>query len=350
MEINGKLTRRDFSKLCAGSTAALSLALLKLPNFDEIFAEALQEVPVIWIQGASDSGCSVSMINAVDPTIQDLLLTAVVPDKHVNLRFHQTLMAGQGHVAMNALNKAAETPGFVLVVEGSIPTKDDGIYCLIGEEGERGLTVLEHLLNLAPKASAVIALGTCSAFGGIPGAAPNVTGIKPVDVILSEEGINTPVINIPGCPPHPDWFTGTVAALLVGGLESIELDELNRPTAFFGETIHDQCPRRGQFEAEEFATKLGESSCLYLLGCKGPVTYADCPSRLWNNKTKWCVESNAPCAGCCHPGFPDEISPLYEGPEVAKTENKVAVGLAAAAALAGGAYAARKLTDKKGKE
>lgn len=346
MELNGKLTRRDFSKLCAGSTAALSLALLKLPDFDEIFAEALQEVPVIWIQGASDSGCSVSICNAVGPTIQDLLLTAVVPGKHVNLRFHQTLMAGQGHVAMHALEEAAANPGFILVVEGSIPTKDDGIHCLIGEEGERGITMLEHLLNLSKKASAVVALGTCSAFGGIPAAEPNVTGVKPVDVILKEEGISTPVINLPGCPPHPDWFTGTVAAVLIGGLESVELDELNRPTAFYGKTIHDQCPRRGQYEAEEFATKLGESSCLYLLGCKGPVTYADCSDRLWNNKSKWCVESNAPCAGCAHPGYPDKLSPLYEGPEVAKTMNKVAAGLGITAAVAGGAYAASQVAKK----
>jgi len=350
MTASRKLTRRDFTKLCAGSTAALGMALFKFPEFENLFVSSLKEVPVIWIQGGSDSGCSVSMINAFNPTIQDLLLTAVVPGNHINLRFHQTLMAGQGDVAMQALESAASKGGYVLIVEGSVSTKDGGIYCTLGEKNHVGIPFLDHLLELAPDAVAVINLGTCSAFGGIPGAKPNPTGCKPVMDILTENNIDTPVINLPGCPPHPDWFVGTIASILIGGLDSVELDSLKRPTAFYGKTIHDQCPRRGQFEAGEFATKLSDTGCLYKLGCKGPVTYADCSDRLWNNKTRWCVEVNAPCAGCAHPGFPDEISPFYQGPDLMKDVNKVAIGVGAAAVGIAGTYFLGKQMGKKSKK
>jgi hydrogenase small subunit len=346
MNFDRKLTRRDFSKLCAGSTAALGMTMFNFPEFDKMFATALTEVPVIWVQAGSDSGCSVSIINAFNPTIQDLLLTDVVPGKHINLRWHQTLMASSGELCMEALDKAHARGGYVLVIEGTISTKDNGIYCVIGEKNGKGITSLEHLITLSRDAIAVLALGTCASFGGIPAAKPNVTDIKPVDEILEDEGITTPVINLPGCPAHPDWFVGTVASILIGGLDSVELDSRKRPTAFYGKTNHDQCPRRGQFEAGLFSEKLGEPYCLLKLGCKGPVTYADCSDRLWNNKTRWCVESNAPCAGCAHPGFPDEVSPLYEEPDLTSDVNTAAIGVGAAALAGAGIYGLTRIGKK----
>jgi len=170
--------------------------------------------------------------------------------------------------------------------------------------------VLEHLTTLGRNALAVIALGTCAAYGGIPAAAPNPTGAKGVKEVFSQYGIQTPVINLPGCPPHPDWFVGTVASVLIGGLGSVEVDDVGRPLAFYGKPIHDNCPRRGHFDAGRFAKKYSEPYCLFELGCKGPVTHADCPNRLWNSGTSWCVGSNSPCIGCVEPGFPDKLSPL----------------------------------------
>jgi hydrogenase small subunit len=90
------------------------------------------------------------------------------------------------------------------------------------------------------------------------------------------------------------------------------LDEHRRPKAFFGTLIHENCPRRAYYDERKFAKKLSDPGCLYELGCKGPVTYADCPIRLWNNGVNWCVGSGAPCMGCVEPGFPDLVSPLYE--------------------------------------
>jgi hydrogenase small subunit len=339
--IRKPVTRRDFVKLSAGSTAALGMLMFEMPEFDRLFAAALNEVPVIWMQGGSDSGCTESIVNVVGPTIYDVLL-GPIGDKHLSMQFHQTIMAGQGDQAMEALYNAAAKPGYVLVMEGAIAEKDNGVYATVGEQNGVGISALKHLLDLAPSASAVIALGACCTGGGIPAAPPNVTGVKAVSQILEENSITTPLINIPGCPPHPDWFVGTVASILIGGLDSVELDSQKRPTAFFAHTVHDHCERRGSFEAEKFAKKLGEDGCLYELGCKGPQTHADCPTRLWNNKTSWCVATNSPCIGCAAIEFPFELQSTAEGIPLMTLEDKIAVGVAGGVVLAGGAALAKK--------
>lgn len=346
MVVRRKLSRRDFVKLSAGSTAALGLALFKYPNFEQLFIAALTEVPVIWIQGSHDTGCTESILNSMEPKIQDVLL-GPIGDKHLSIRFHSTIMAAAGDLAMKALEDTASTPGYVLVVEGATPLRDNGIFCTFGEIGGRGITMLEHFLDLAPNASAVIALGACAVHGGVPGAAPNVTEIKGLRQIMADNGIDTPLINLPGCPPHPDWFVGTIASILIGGLGSVEVDKELRPTAFYSKLIHDQCERRAHFEAGIFSKKLSEPYCLYELGCKGPVTYADCPSRLWNNKTSWCVATNAPCIGCASMEFPDGVSPLYGKEPLTSLENQIAIGLAGATVLGAGAYAIGKKVSGK---
>ena len=311
MAVRRDISRRDFIKLSAGSTAALGLLLFKFPSFERVLAESVAEVPVIWLHGAACSGCSVAALNSLSPKIQDILIKQVVPGKHISLRFHPTVMAAQGDLAMKAIEDTAKKKGgYVLIVEGAVSTKDNGIYCEFGEKNGQGITVLEHVTTLGRDAMAVIALGSCAAFGGIPSAAPNPTGCKSVQAVFQENGITTPVINLPGCPTHPDWFVGTVASVLIGGLGSVELDSMGRPTAFYSKLIHDNCPRRGYFDAGLFAKKFSEPYCLFQLGCKGPVTYADCPTRMWNAGTNWCIGANAPCIGCCNPGFPDSVAPL----------------------------------------
>ncbi len=151
--IHKPVTRRDFVKLSAGSTAALGMLMFDMPDFDKLFAAALSEVPVIWMPGGSDSGCTESIVNVVSPSIYDILL-GPIGDKHMSLQFHQTLMAGQGEQAMEALYNAAAKPGYVLVMEGAVPTKDNGVYATVGEINEVGISVHKHLLDLAPSASA----------------------------------------------------------------------------------------------------------------------------------------------------------------------------------------------------
>jgi len=171
----------------------------------------------------------------------------------------------------------------------------------------------ERVEALARDALAIIALGTCATFGGIAAGKPNPGGYEGTDKFLKSRGIDKPLINIPGCPPHPDWFIGTVASVLLLGLPKPEdLDELKRPKVFYGGLVHENCPRRAYFDEGKFARKFGEPGCLNELGCKGPVTHADCPIRLWNHGTNWCIGAGSPCIGCCEPGFPDLVAPFYQ--------------------------------------
>jgi hydrogenase small subunit len=196
---------------------------------------------------------------------------------------------------------------YVLVVEGCIPTAKQGKFGTIGE-----VPIVERVSSLGKTASAVIALGTCASFGGIFSAAPNPSGGEGVGDLFVAQEIDTPLVNVPGCPPHPDWFVGTVATILLAGLPGLELDEYRRPKLFYGKLIHENCPRRSYFDEGKFAKHLSDEGCLYELGCKGTITHADCSLRRWNNSTNWVIGSGAPCNGCVEPDFPDLVSPFYE--------------------------------------
>jgi hydrogenase small subunit len=275
----------------------------------------VQEVPVVWIQAGTCTGCSVSVLNSVSPTIKNVLIDEVVPGKHVSLKFQATVMAGQGEAVIHVLEDTPKTNkgAYVLVVEGAIPTKDGGIYGTLGEKNDKPVPMAERVEALAKDALAIIALGTCATFGGIAAGKPNPGGYEGTDKFLKSRKINKPLINIAGCPPHPDWFVGTVASVLLLGLPKPEdMDELKRPKVFYGNLIHETCPRRAYFDEGKFAKKFGEPGCLNELGCKGPVTHADCPLRKWNHGTNWCIDAGSPCIGCCEPGFPDLVAPVYQ--------------------------------------
>jgi len=241
-------------------------------------------------------------------------LDELVPGHQLNLMFHATIMAGQGEPVIEVLKDTEKNRkgGYILVVEGAIPTAEGGVYGSIGERSGKHLTVQQSVEELGKNAMLAIALGTCAAYGGIPAAKPNPTACKPVMTVFDEKGIETPVVNIPGCPTHPDWFIGTVSVILFSGAQALDLDQLGRPRLFFGQLIHENCPRRADFDKGKFAQKLGEPGCLYKLGCKGHYTYADCPVRQWNNGVSWCVKAGSPCLGCVEPEFPDGTSPMYE--------------------------------------
>jgi hydrogenase small subunit len=268
----------------------------------------VDEIPVVWLATAACTGCSVSLLNSASPTIKNLLIDQVVPGVHVNLRFHATIMAGAGEPALGVLEETAKEKkdGYVLVVEGAIPTVGGAVYGAIGERDGKPVSMEDRVVEMARDAQAILAVGTCASFGGIPAAAPNPTGCKPVSKVLEERGISKPLVNIPGCPPHPDWFVGTVASIILNGLPKAEdLDDNLRPLAFYGKLIHENCPRRAYFDEGKFAKKPGDE------GCKGPITYADCPLRRWNNGTNWVIGAGAPCNGCTQPEFPDGTSPFY---------------------------------------
>jgi len=269
-------------------------------------------IPVVYLTGSACSGCATSLLCSEYPSIKNILLQDIIPGFKLEFLFHPVIMTASGNLAMEILGKAKKTTGFVLIIDGAIPTKDNGIYCVTGEKDGKRSTILDEVLQLTPKALMIIALGTCASFGGIAAGNPNPTGAKCVGDILMANNIQTPYINIPGCPPHPDWLFGTVESVLTNGLENIELDDLRRPKTYYGKLIHENCPNRAWFDEGKFAKKFGEVGCLYELGCKGPITYADCSIRQWNSKTNWVIGSGAPCNGCTGPDYPDYVGDFYE--------------------------------------
>lgn len=359
-----ELSRRKFLQGSAGTAAVFGMSLFDNPLLRKAFAAAIQETPIIWLAAGACSGCSVSLLNSLSPRIQDVLLDQLIPGHHTELAFHPTIMAASGDLAMQAMYDTEAKP-FLLVVEGSIATRDNGIACEIGEKDGHGITSLEHVVRLGRKAKAVIAIGSCAAFGGIPAAAPNPTGAKSVLDVFRATGITTPTINLPGCATHPDWFIGTVAALLLKGADAIQLDQHARPTMFFGKLIHDNCPLRGHFDAGRFAEQPADPYCLYKLGCKGPIAHADCPERKFNSGTNWCIDNGHPCIGCVEPEFPFEQSlsnpvpiinvtpPAAYPPIVTDHTKKVDLAplYAGLAGLAAGAVAMKTIDRmKKGKD
>ncbi|RLF87323.1 hypothetical protein DRN41_00310 [Thermococci archaeon] len=276
-----------------------------------------EETSVVWIQGQGCSGCSISFLLGEHPDILELV-TGEFPPIKVKVHYHPTIMTEWGDTAFKKLEKLPEP--FVLVIEGSIPTKDNGTYCLVGEKNGDPVTFLEVVKELANKASAVVAVGTCATFGGIPAGKPNPTGAKGVSEVLGKEYkslLGLPVVNVPGCPPHPDWVSGTLVHLILavkGILPLPQLDEYQRPLEFFGKSVHENCPLAGFFTEGTFAKKFGEEGCTLLLGCKGPVTRGDCPARKWNGKVNACTISGSVCIGCTDPEFPDAMSPLIYYP------------------------------------
>jgi len=268
------------------------------------------EIPVVWLQGTSCSGCSISLLNSASPSIANVLLEEIVPGKHVALLFHPTVMAASGTVALEVLEGAREASDYVLMVEGGIPT-------LIGEIGGRDaqgkeIDFVATFNELADKAMAVVAVGQCATYGGIPASEPNPSGSVSVEQALKNAGLDKPFINVPGCPPHPDWIVGTVAYIILNGLPGEdELDEFGRLKLFFGGNVHENCPRRPDFDAGKFAKHFSDQGCLYELGCKGPVSFADCPLRQWNNGVNWCIRAGSPCHACVEPGFPNIGPGLY---------------------------------------
>lgn len=329
-----ELSRRDFMRACAGTAAAVSLTSYLAPYMAQAVAEGTAP-PVIWLQGASCTGCSISLLNTVHPDIQKVLTEVI------SLTYHPNISAAAGDLALHeGIYKVAEANKgkFFLVVEGAVPTGAGGRYCMVGEENEQPIVFEKLVKDIGSQAFAILNFGTCSAYGGIPATPPNPTGCVPVSSIIK----NVPLINVPGCPPHPDWMVGTIAHVLLYK-EVPELDSEGRPKMFFDTIIHDNCQRRQYFDNGYFAKTFGDEGCMLELGCKGPIAHCDATNRMWNNATNWCVKCGAVCIGCTEPQFPGW--PIYErmaemplGAATAATMDQVGLVLGGATVLGIGGH------------
>jgi hydrogenase small subunit len=288
------VSRRDFMKFCTIMAASMGMPF----GFAKVIAQAIknpQRPPVIWVHFQECTGCTESLLRATHPTVDSLVLDLI------SLDYSETLMVAAGHQAEAAMHKSVEANAgkFILVVEGSIPTKDDGIYCKIGNK-----TAQQILAEVAPKAAAIVAIGSCASWGGVQSASPNPTGAVGVDAIIKDK----PVINLPGCPASPYNILSVVLYYLT--LKKLpELDSKGRPMFAYGRLIHEHCERRAHFDAGRFANEYGDDGhrkgwCLYKLGCKGPETHANCPTQLYGDvgAHAWPVGTGHPCFGCTEKG------------------------------------------------
>jgi NiFe hydrogenase small subunit HydA len=299
-----RLSRRDFLKAAAAAVAAGRLSPTALAALRDVMIEGGPRV--IWLQGAGCDGCAVSFLNSIHyASVDDLLINTL------DVEFQSNLMAAAGDLAISAAEAAGAEPGYILIIEGAIPTAAQGRYCVLWP----GMTMHDAVVQFAENASFILAIGACATFGGVPSGSPNPTEARGAGEILGED---PRLINLPACPTHPDWLVGTVVYLLTND-HAPPLDEHRRPLEFFSRRIHDNCLNRREYcgGGIQFAPQLGEEGCMELLGCKGKHTYSDCPLRKWNSPgqgqmgVNWCIGARSPCLGCVNPSFPDGMSPFY---------------------------------------
>jgi hydrogenase small subunit len=344
--------RRDFIRVCTMALAAVGMPYAAAAKVAQTAAAKKLKPSVIWLHFQECTGCTESLLRTSHPAVSELILDLV------SLDYHETLFAAAGHQAEAALKKAmTENAGkYVLVVEGAIPTKENGIYCKIGDR-----TALDIVHEVAEKAGAIVAIGSCASWGGVPSADPNPTGATGAPMVLKGKT----VVTIPGCPANPYNLLGTVLQYATFGTLP-ELDEKNRPKFAYGRTIHEHCPRRAHFDAGRFAGKYGDEGhrlgyCLYKLGCKGPATYANCSVLSFGEVVDaWPVGVGHPCYGCTEqklafraalhqtidierPTPPDTYAPIHAHQGLVSPVATGLVGLVGGALVGAGFVASRKL-------
>ncbi len=332
------VSRRSFLKYASYTASIMALPPTAASAIAQGISNARRQ-SVIWLSFQECTGCTESFTRAKAPSIEDLIFD------FISLDYHHTLMNASGHLAEEArMTAMKENAGkYIVIVDGSIPLKDDGVYSTIA-----GITNLQMLEETCKDAFAVIAVGSCATFGGIPGANPNPTGAVAVSDIITDK----PIINISGCPPIPEAMTGTISYLLAFG--SIpELDHLGRPKAFYGEAIHDRCYRRPFYERGMFAKSFDDEGarqgwCLFEVGCKGPVTYNACATLKWNGGVSFPIQSGHGCLGCSEPNFWD-MGGFYKPLSTATGDATKFAGGAVVAGAAIGAASAAMARSKRNK-
>lgn len=286
---------------------------------------------LVWLQGATDNGCTISFLNTQQPDVVQVLTKL-----GARIAFHPTINPASGPGALRALEpftRGAE-PLDVLILEGAVQRgpQGSGEYCLIGDRPFKDL-----LAELAGVASYMVAVGTCATYGGVASAAPNPTEATGLQFHKKEKGgflgagyrsrAGLPVINLPGCPAHSDHIIHTLVAVLLGKTAALSLDEYQRPLNFYEALSHHSCPNNEYFEYKKSAENFTDKGCLFEnLGCRGTTTHSDCNIRLWNRQSSK-TRAGSPCMGCTEPEFPDDEFPLYQTPKRAGIPLRVPLGV-----------------------
>jgi hydrogenase small subunit len=297
------VSRREFLSFCGTMATVMALPRAVVGQI----AEAIETKPkpvLIWLEFQDCAGNTESFLRAGRPSVADIVLDVLSID------YHETIMAAAGHHAEEARQQSIEANrgSYIAVVEGSIPTGANGAYCTIG-----GRSALDIAREVCGGAMATIAMGSCATFGGLPAAAPNPTGA--LGVADAVPGVRN-LINLSACPANAENMTAVIVHFLTFGAWPAT-DHLRRPLFAYGKSIHDGCERRAHYDAGQYVEEWGDEGhrrgyCLYKVGCKGPVTFQNCPEVRWNDGTNWPIGCGHPCIGCSEPDFWDKMTPFYQ--------------------------------------
>ncbi len=223
-----QLTRRDFLKVASATLALLGLSQALTPKVVKALEESLGKPAVVWLEGQDCAGCVESFLNSLEPPAVSILLDTI------SLRYNETAMVASGHQAEEALDKTIAEGGYILVIEGSIPLAEDGLFCTIGDK-----TFKDIVRDTAKNAAAIICVGSCATYGGIPRSGPtDAVGYlyrgTQKHHYYDDVG-DKPVINLPTCPLHCERLVAVIVHYLTFGTVP-ELDKFQRPVAFTGRT------------------------------------------------------------------------------------------------------------------
>lgn len=295
------LSRREFLKIMGGTVTAALFSSVLFQGCKKVLRTLSQKTNVIWLRGLSCGGCSLSLLNSIDPDILTLVTQSI------DLDYHQMLMAGSGDAAGEILDDAlnSKNKDYILVVEGALPSVS-GTMSTLGNKNGKPVSVADWVKRIAEKSytadnlRGVIAVGTCASFGGMAASKNTSSGAMSVRKIV-RPGI--PVINVSGCPPHPDWIVGTLLHLMVHG--TIDVDEYDRPLLYYGKTVHTYCSRLYDYKRGKFAKNWSDQGCLYNLGCLGIDSGCDITKRKWLGGAGSCTDCGSGCIGCTEMEFPD---------------------------------------------
>jgi len=297
------------------------------PRGEQLKEGPLRTVHAFWLAGMSCDGCTIAAAGATNPSVEDLL-AGNLPGLPQVILHHPVLSVESGEEFVENFQLAWEgnlDAPYVVIFEGSVPDErlaavGGGYWSGLGVEDGQPVPTARWLERLAPGAAAVIAVGTCATWGGVPSAVGNPTGAMSVMDLLGEDfrsDLGLGVVNVPGCAPVGDNFTETIAAVLLylQGIGPIPtFDALGRPAWLFEETVHRGCTRAGYYEEGIFAEEYGDKECLVEVGCWGPVVNCNIVRRGAINHMGGCMEAGGVCIGCTMPGFPDKFSPFYKTP------------------------------------
>lgn len=367
-----KISRRDFVRIIGLGTLFSVISLTMRTNafsFGDIFdvkgsgggsADILRSddspgaINVIWFEGQSCTGDSIAILDAVRPSVIDVITGTVEITGEVNLRYMDAIMPEWSSAALKILEDAiaGRYDPYVLVLEGAFPVDDKAggppfstMFGYSGETESGPKSFLEWLRGLVSRAVAVVTTGTCASYGGIPansvkevppeysdyievfrrmGISSSPTGamgffgdpirgvkglidVLPSDItapyrrFLQEGGLGPgevradvkPAVAVPGCPANGQAQIRALACLVLwarGVLPTPPLDQYYRPVWIYGKTVHEQCPRAAAYAVGDFRKNPGDPEWKCLFRVGCKGPVSNCP---WN-KDGWILGLGGP--------------------------------------------------------